>query len=130
MYTLRTILASEALLILTSAVYGMVTPEALIYGLTGETFSEAASAIPWMCSLAASVALLQIASVDDIRRRSFRALMQARLVGDLMLVSSVVLHDDVSIRYLSIVAITLVYSATRVYALVLVDEPELTGDFA
>jgi hypothetical protein len=51
-------------------------------------------------------------------------------VGDLMLVSSVVLHDDVSIRYLSIVAITLVYSATRVYALVLVDEPELTGDFA
>jgi hypothetical protein len=83
-----------------------------------------------MCSLAASVALLQIASVDDIRRRSFRALMQARLVGDLMLVSSVVLHDDVSIRYLSIVAITLVYSATRVYALVLVDEPELTGDFA
>lgn len=121
LYTLRTLLATEALLLLTSAIYGVMEPAALVYMMSGVDVTM--SVIPWLCSLVASIALLQVTLVDDLRRPAFRSLTHARLLGDLLLVMGAVLHGFTSMRLLSVIALTLVFSATRVYALILIDEP-------
>ncbi len=118
----------EALLLLTSAVYGIVMPEAMVYVFAGERFPLAETMVPWLCAMVASLALTQLMMLDRPHRQALRTFVQARLIGDVLLVTGTWLHPGVGSKVLGVLSLTLVFSATRLYTLVTVDEAERLED--
>lgn len=118
MHALRAILAAEALMLLTSSVYGMLMPEALMFVATGTTAISAWGLLPLLCSFTGAAALAQLQLLERPEGLAYRTLVQARLCSDILLLFALLMHTSNLQRYLTFVSLVLIFSAARFYSVV------------
>lgn len=130
MHTTRAMLDAEALVLCYLGVLSVAVPQAFIQLLTGGQSSSALGMlVPWLGVFSVVVGVSQLGLLAVGHPRSVRVLLQARLVGDLLVAVSALIQrssfaDVPVVLSLEAASLAFFFSATRFYALVLMSDME------